>query len=566
MEEKLDRNWRGEKSRVGEIIRILVLWVLGLGILGVGAWMRFALPPVPLVNADSWGFLGPALRWVTDEGFHQIHGRAFFYPWLLTLMIGPDAWLPGIYYWQHVWGLASGVLWFVVWMGWVMSLPGGWVRDWVGPVLGLGLGAIFLWGGQNIMFEQHVRPEAIFPFFALAQLGAMGWWVRTAWRDDQGPGLWLAGALTGFCSLAALALKPSWMLALGVVAVVLVVLLWKVWRDRLSFAVWWKGTVGLLAGVACWWLLQAAVFSQMSWQPDLRSRDFLPRTLVSVHADLILQAWSENKHRGPEISEEDAKFLADLHQAWVGAREGEHNFEQLGFDPDHIFYRTRVFEDLPVAAEEGPEYLMGWYRNALLWAPWSFAGKWWNQTWFAYHPRHTLWYVELIRLRRDYERSLSEIERVDPSRTPLAWAIQQQLQGPSEQLAKTLPERQSITVELPRWLWDLFQQLLIYALVICLLGWLWGVFVRESWSVGLECGLWAMTSLGAVLTVAVTHSFDIDRYGQNLVFLNLLLLGAAPVMLLGAVENWWRTSPVNEPKEEPSAGSAPIAPPQGGQN
>jgi hypothetical protein len=525
-----------------EILRLGLLWMLGLVILGIGAWWRFSLPPVPLVNADSWGFLGPALRWTTGEGFHQTHGRGFFYPWLLTLMIGREAWLPGIFYWQHAWGLLAGILWFVVWMGWVRSLPEGVVRAWVGPFLGLALGAIFLWAGQMIMFEQHVRPEALFPFFALAQLGALGWWARQVWRGETGPGLWFAGGLSGFFALAALALKPSWMLAAGGTAALVVVVLWKVWRDRLNFFLWWKSTLGLLGGVACWWLFQGVVFSQMNWQPDLRSRDFLPRTLVSVHADLILQAWSDRKHQLPELSKEDERFLRDLHRAFEASRQVKHNFDRLGFDPDHIFYRTRVFDDLPVPPEEGPEYLMGWYRQAFLWAPWSFAGKWWDQVWMAYHPRKTLWYLEDIRVRRDYERGLAELQWQDASRTPLAWAKQHQLLGPYESLAGSLPEMQRITVGLPDWIWNLFQGTLIYAVTIGLMAFFWGALVRESRSSEVECGMWSVISLGAVMTVAVTHSFDIDRYGQNLAFLHLLVLGAAPVLLLAAGENWWRTS------------------------
>jgi hypothetical protein len=54
----------------------------------VAAYERFHLPPSPLADNDSWGYLGPAVLKLGEAGFQHTNSRNFLYPGFLLLILG----------------------------------------------------------------------------------------------------------------------------------------------------------------------------------------------------------------------------------------------------------------------------------------------------------------------------------------------------------------------------------------------------------------------------------------------------------------------------------------------
>jgi hypothetical protein len=57
-----------------------------------GLIVRTGFPNIPFADGDTWGYLHPALSWLSGLGFHQTYGRDWLYPALLAgiLKIGGD--------------------------------------------------------------------------------------------------------------------------------------------------------------------------------------------------------------------------------------------------------------------------------------------------------------------------------------------------------------------------------------------------------------------------------------------------------------------------------------------
>src|SRR6516165_12390671 len=81
-----------------------------LGAIFWGAILRSHFPSTPLSDADTWGYLNPALSWLGGLGFQQTNGRSWLYPAILAaiLKIGGD--FSSITYAQHVQGLLAAVV------------------------------------------------------------------------------------------------------------------------------------------------------------------------------------------------------------------------------------------------------------------------------------------------------------------------------------------------------------------------------------------------------------------------------------------------------------------------
>src|SRR6266550_3754266 len=61
----------------------LVYYIALALIVLLAAYERFHLPPSPLADPDSWGYLGPAVLKLGGEGFQHTYSRNFLYPGFL---------------------------------------------------------------------------------------------------------------------------------------------------------------------------------------------------------------------------------------------------------------------------------------------------------------------------------------------------------------------------------------------------------------------------------------------------------------------------------------------------
>lgn len=526
-------------------IRSWLIWIALGCLLTVAAWLRFTLPLVPFADSDSYGYLNSGLTWLRSGVFEQTHARSLLYPLFVAVLLKTTGSFSVIPLCQHVLGVSSGLLWWMIWRGGVRWLPPGFCRAWLAPFIGLVGMAVYLFGADSIFFEHSLRPEAIFPFFALAHLAALFGCVRRVLEgDDRGWAVAGLGALALGLDYVLLSLKPSWGFASLVAPAVLAVcfFLRRAKRDRLALA----AACGL--GVFIVWILHGVLPRGLHWKPDQFSRLFLPQTLVSVHADKVVAEFE----RGA-LEPHEMEFAGRLGRAFEGARAGKgvQPYSTLGFNPDFILYESGVFQSLPVApdsVEARRGYLLGLYFRSLRARPWDFAAKWGGELMRLYFPQHKQLFRASIPERRRYQYTGSQtwLAPSDPDspgpthplwlhaaledyRARVQWA---QAVSPKEHWTSVVGQKTYKKYGVP------FLKCLAWALGPILLGIpLLTVSCGRRFRdlrrfLGFGC-VGVAFSLGAGFTVAIVHSFSIERYSAVLLFLHALLLGFG--LLLGGV-------------------------------
>ena len=123
------------------VIRNVDVLAIALLLVGVswGIVQRIYLPALPLPTWDTWGYLNPALSWLSGQGFQETDGRGWFYPAILfaTIKIGGDfSWILRLQ--QCLSLLAAPLLWVGVRL-WLSIYPR---RSVLCHSLGVLLGAI----------------------------------------------------------------------------------------------------------------------------------------------------------------------------------------------------------------------------------------------------------------------------------------------------------------------------------------------------------------------------------------------------------------------------------------
>ena len=122
---KESRSERSALSLERAVIKSVDLLSIVLLLVGVfwGIVQRTHLPAVPLATLDTWGYLNPALSWLSGQGFQQTYGRDWFYPAILflTIKVGGDfSWILRLQ--QCLSLLAAPLLWVGVRL-WLSIFP-----------------------------------------------------------------------------------------------------------------------------------------------------------------------------------------------------------------------------------------------------------------------------------------------------------------------------------------------------------------------------------------------------------------------------------------------------------
>ena len=200
-------------ARIPDLI-FAVIEALVLLVILVFAWKaRSAWAPIPISDDDTWGYLNPALTWLSGLGFQQTVGRDWLYPALVALFLKTSGSFAGIVVWQRLLGLLSGILMAVTWRCWVPLLPfNRWIRFLVSLVGALPI-FVQLVNQQNILFEVSIRPEAVLPFFVYAQLACLVGYCKCRWQTPRSLPSLVLGAAAIALAYACVVLKPSWYLA-----------------------------------------------------------------------------------------------------------------------------------------------------------------------------------------------------------------------------------------------------------------------------------------------------------------------------------------------------------------
>lgn len=515
--------------------RKLVLLLLAL-VFSLGLWFRLSVPAVPLFNPDSWGYMHPALSEIAGSGFQQTHGRGIAYPLFLLGVLSATEDFQSITVAQHAMGIFAGIVWWVAWISWCSWLPS--VRAsafWV-QCIGIVFLASFLLNASTILHESAIRPEAIFPALALGQICLCLIYARARWGSRRPVIACLSGAFSVLLAFICLSVKPSW----GFAAMIpFGLLLLGVCGKGLKKDVFVRAAPLLLAGclAASWFKLVPSAFG---WIPEKSAGNFLPATLFSVHAPVIAKLVQQRIDEGSALPGE-AEFLGSLERRIDESRKvSPPVYTILGHDPDYLMYRSGVLGEISglVPPGEEREYMFTAFRDAALFSPLESAGKVLRQMRAAFSDLSQTLYRNGYRYDLKLEDS---IRLMDSSRLPNAGDGLEFSYSKVRAESADLLENSNGKVRLGPGLNGLLARIVgPLFLGFWVLAWPFltiAIVSRREWfqPPGLPGAILAMgilwaACLGSALTVAVVHSFDINRYLHLLSAPQSLFLAASVIV------------------------------------
>ncbi len=323
----------GEKTDdLGRGISI-VSWLVLAGILILAAGARSAIPPVPLAEPDTWGWLGAALGWVSHLGFKEVFEREWLYGAFLAGCLKMTGSYSGIVVIQQSLGLIGGALAFLTWRVWLGILKPSPVGNLVATAMGLGVVWLNLLDTHLLGMEINLRPEAILIPIAFAQLACITLFSFFWWTDPRRVPAICFGAMAVPLAYALYVLKPNWALAVPLTLLPLGLALVD-WEKRgLDLRGLLAPVLGVILAMACVWLPGKLLFEQ----PE-QKRLVLPMTLLTIHADIALKSLKSSPL--PGLPEGTVDLLEkELETAKTLSR----YYRRLGFDPDYIMYRSQLF-------------------------------------------------------------------------------------------------------------------------------------------------------------------------------------------------------------------------------
>jgi uncharacterized membrane protein YhaH (DUF805 family) len=408
--EKLSAEPGSGVSRIPSAVLVAVELLLLLAVLAEAWAERRGMPLVPTSNPDTWGYLNPALSWLSGHGLHQTDGRDWFYSALLALFLKTAGSFAGIVLWQKYLAIGSGIFMAVTWRCWVSTLPfqrrarfffslGGAL-----PIL------IQLANPQSINFEVAIRPEAVLPFFVYGQLACLMGYYKYRWQSPKALASTILGAAAIVLAYACVLVKPSWLLAFAVTSAPVFA---GIFGRALSLKTRLLApALGIVFSFLLLWLPGAVYLVK-----DSVSGTFLPSTLFTVHARLIDRALEAKVARMRESDPERAKLRAlvdllgnELHIA----EEHPGPFEKLGYDPDYLFYHSplipAIYSYTGNDDKKFKAFCISCYEEAALHDPVAFGGKILAQSTYFLFPKRDSFYRALGDFTGFYRDSLTDLK------------------------------------------------------------------------------------------------------------------------------------------------------------
>ena len=519
-----------------------LVWCLLFAIFILAIWFRSKCPGIPISDPDTWGYLYPALSEISGFGFQQTHGRGIAYPLLLLVLFESTQNFFSIPFFQHFVGILSGLLWWAVWKEWQKWLPKNlqgilWIQ-----CLGVVFLATFLWNANTIFYEEAIRPESIFPFLALTQTYLCMVYARVRWVDGSRWLLMAAGSLAMLSALICLSAKPSWGFAAGVPFVLVGV-------GALGTMEWTRlaaRMASLALGFALTLLWIKILPPALGWIPDERSKGFLHATLFTVHAPTISKVLHERVQTGGSTPQEVAFLEKWDTRIAESSRLEITSYHILDHDPDYLFYHSDAIAKMPDSdtPDKARKYMFSAYLDALLRFPIDIAEKVLKQLVVAHADLTRTLYRRDLNLKNKFQGSIKSMDfykmpKVDPNFASTYEEVRQSSVNYIKDSNEKLVFGPSVNKFFTLGFGPVF-------LGVWMLGWpflaAYLVFQRlrapkNLVDATLVFGIPWATAIGTTLTVAVVHSFDIDRYLHLLSVQHSLILAVAIVLTLQFLGN-----------------------------
>ena len=469
--------------------RVLLALAPTIVLIGVasGLWLS-ATPHVLILTPDSYGYLGPSLSALSGTGFSHVYGRGFVYPLVIYGSLIAFGSLSGLIYLQAACYLATLVMLIaLLWLYRTSTLVTG--------ILSFLLTAIYLAYAPLTIYTQAVMPEVFWSF--LAVLSTFALIVAQRIRGGVLFGVMMAVAI--YANWANVLVKPQWLLAAAFLTLVWLAVLF---TSRLR----WKVTL-LLAMVTL--VLTTLVLPErhlIAKYDVAQSALFAPKSLFCNHADIIVRASADDSTFWAGQPADFARDIMTRLRATVA--QGPHGWFLLGFDGDmcmygennpEVFVRKQFADDVPSMRA----FYVSTFLRAIATEPLTYAGKIGQQMWFAM--AQPIPHFDLqIEARSEDMPQRSSHPGLDHIYPPTAGTVG----GFAPHL---LPAKAR-----HRGPWLAAVAVLIAIAVIFGASW------KPLFPIVVIMGVW----FGESLTVAVSHTFDINRYrwiGVPLVLATLFL-------------------------------------------
>jgi hypothetical protein len=486
--------------------------LLAIVTLAWGAWKRFHIPQAPMVDPDIRGYLGPALLALLGKGFIHMDGRSFPYPAFVYLVLRVFGDFRAIGAVQHLLGVAAGALILLAWNAMLRLVPPGGIPRELARYIGLAPATIYLGSATAIYFEQQIRPEALFPFLSILNIFIGFLFIDRRFIRRQSSAIWLGG-MNVFVACLIYLLKPSFGLATLFSTA-------PVWASLICKGAS-RGQKGVLAAAA---ILPAGLLlllpEHLLKQDDAWSRLFLPETLFSVHASIILDQMSrdlatnaQTPYRRGVIQSAHDLLAADLKkEADVPSSKA---FPSLGYNPDYLMYDSFCLE-FPKLTNWNTDQLAAFYqyeyRRAALQQPSATLRKITGQMRLFYCSKVPAYRLgQTMDVADDYARTPDLIARKIPigGKYPPLTAYYHECTNLAAKGA-TIEQPRRLT-EWTRFLSAHYPDLLVVALLSPLLLIFQPLRGHLFWAV---VSLWLVYSynFGNCLTIAIVHSLEVIRY------------------------------------------------------
>lgn len=495
----------------GKSIGTVVYWTALTAIFVWALCRRLALPIEPIPDADTWGYLSPALLKLTGGHFIHTEGRNIVYPAFLLSVLRLFGDFRAITIVQHLLGLAAGAVSILTWRRTAAFLPQSLVPRPIHDIFGLIFVAVVLLAGEPIRAEMQIRPEGICAFVLSLNLYFAIEFIARVFVEKDKPAL-VFGIGTGVTAFLLASLKPSFILLSLVPLLPLGLFFFRrePLREKLLLA------LALVISAIVLFLPEYLLRRE-----DEFAQVFLPTTLFMTHADLIRDQMADDLARQATVPYAQDR-LERIHKRLVAeiSKSAEWRFASLGFSPDYLMYNDSSIA-VAVAAEfnDDTAAVEGFYRF-YYWRIWqkrpvSMAKKVGREMALFYGPVCSAFdrekYVPLLYW---YQQALHEMERFSKygawKKYPPADALRQRTAA----MADSAPaiEQNKFVRRSVVFLAVAYLPLLGISIALAIVAWLArGETRRLRWLAALTLFVFAYNA-AACFETAVVHSLDIPRY------------------------------------------------------
>ncbi len=303
--------------------------------------LRLSIPSAPFLDADSGGYLGPAINYYAGSSFDLIWSRSFPYPLFLAGVLKAFGSLSYITIVQHLINLGGLTLLFFVILRTRRLFRESFTNNLVSTASALVYAYLVFRTPSLIYFEHSVRPESIYPAVVATVIAAQLEFILAAVEGHRRRVLWLLPVLI-ILNIFSYLFRPNMGLAilLGPALAVAICLWLGIGIRKVAMA----GAIGVSLALFTL-ILPDRYFGRNDTQRPL----FLPLALVACHSNIILPLVKEDlrKLNFNRLNQSQMKLFYQALKAEVkSARRGFNPYPLLGVNPDSLMYSNQTMRKL----------------------------------------------------------------------------------------------------------------------------------------------------------------------------------------------------------------------------